>query len=345
MTGWIGMDIGTRMVKLAQVRRSGDHWRLTSRWVLGDEDGAPLTHDLLANGALGQQTTSLRSVRRMFGGRLAAAALSTSLVELRSFELPTGPWSETRAMIDQEFAADASPNLRDYEFDAWQAVPGETLTKVIAVALNRDLSVRVANDLLEAGFECAAIDALPCALARAVTMCDPDAASEPVAALDIGDLAAQLTILKEGRPIFYRTFRNCGLQALMQPLGEKLSISRVECRQLLTRYGIPTGDASDAGVAKATGQVVGRALENLVDELHRTSQFVSHQLRVSPKRMWLFGGGGTIRNFAAYLTRQTGLPTANWSLSGGTGATEGTDPLFGVAAGLSALAWEAHGCT
>jgi Tfp pilus assembly PilM family ATPase len=343
--GWIGIDVGTRMIKLAQIRRSGDSWRLINRWVHGDEEGVPLTRELLATGALGRQQSALRSIRRLFRGRLAAASLSTSFVELRSFELPTGPWQETRAMIDQELAADASPESSNYEFDAWQAVPGDAMTKVIAVAINGDLSERVADDLLESGFECAVIDAVPCALARAVAMCDRAAATEPVAALDIGDTGALLTIIKEGRPIFYRSFRNCGLQSLIQPLSEKLSITRLECRQLLTRYGIPTGEPSDTGVAKATGQVVNRALENLVDELLRTSQYATHQLRVTPKRLWLFGGGGTIRNFAPYLARQTGLPTANWTLPGAAGAMEGAEPLFGVAAGLSALAWEVRGCT
>jgi len=343
-TGWIGIDVGSCAIKLAQVERRGESWRIKSRWVIEHTVDEPISSTALANGELGKQIDVLKSSRRMFRGRRACATLPSSCVEYRALDLPTGPWRETRAILEQEISADTSAEQGAFEYDAWQAVPGDSMTKIMAVSAARETALRVASDLFSAGFDCSAIDAVPCAIARAVVMCDPAAADETVVAIDLGFSSALLTVVHQSRPAFCRTLRGCGLQALMQPLVDKLGITHQECRQLLNRFGIPS-ETAGAPAARSTYQVMSHCLKHMGEELRRTLSFARHQLRLSPKRIWLFGGGGTICNTAEFISEETEIPAAPWRLQAGDAAGRSSEPLFGVASGLSQLAWEAGKCT
>jgi type IV pilus assembly protein PilM len=341
-TGWIGVDIGSSSVKLAQVQRRGDSWSLSRRWNLEHKPGQTLTRDALATGALAEQYEDLRTTRRMFRGRRAGVVLPTSFVELRSLDLPSGPWQETRAILEQELAAESSAQQGPSEFDAWQSTSNGAMTKILAVSAQRDLTLRVANDLLSAGLDCSVVDAVPCALARAVAICDPLSQSETVAALDWGYSTALLTVIHEKRPVFCRVLRGGGLQTIMQPLTEKLGITEKECKQLLARFGIPS-ETAGAPAAKTAYQLMSHGLENVAQELRRTLDYAKRQFQLSPNRLWLFGGGGTLRNAAEFVTQHTQVPTAPWRLSQDTAHTADA-PLYGVAAGLSVLAWENERC-
>lgn len=335
--GWVGVDIGTRAVKLAQVERTGAGWRLAGRWTFSDEEAPPLTRELLLAGGLARQVAPLREVRRMFRGRQAAAALPMSLIALRALDLPTGPLHELRAMAEQELDAEDARPVGACEVDAWPTVSGPEMTKVAAVACERELSLRAAHDLLKSGLHCSVLDVIPCALARAVEMCDPASREEPVVALDLGYAATLLTIVRGGQPIFCRSFRGCGLQAMLTPLHHKMGINPAEARHLLTRYGIPATNESASAIGPAY-QIVGRVLDHLADELRRTLQFVNQQMRISPARIWLLGGGATICNLPEFVSAQTDLPAATWRLAGSLDASEA---MYAAAAGLSKLAWEA----
>lgn len=338
--GWIGIDLGGQVIKLAQIRRGRGSWQWVGRWSIGDESSEPLTSELLNAGALAEKVSALCETRRLFRGRLAAATLPSEMVELRPLELPTGPWHEMCAMVEQELAADAPAAQGRYEFDAWEAIRSENLTQVIAAVAERDATVRAADGLLAAGFQCAVVDAIPCALARAVELCDPAAQAETVLTLDMGYTSALLSVVHEGRPVLCRRLRGCGQQAIMQLLQEKLGVDPLECRQLLVRYGLPAAESCITSAATSIQRIIGRMLDHLADEVRRTAQFATYQLRLTPKRMWLFGGGATIRNCAHFLGQETGVPTANWNLAGTECPSDAVEPLFGIAAGLSALAWE-----
>ncbi len=341
--GWIGVDIGTRTVKLAQVERRGGGWRLSGLWTIEHASDLPLVRSALGEGELSKHTQELRKIRRLFRGRSTAATLPTSHVDFRALDIPSGPWQETKAILDQELAADPPGENGDYEFDAWQATSFGSTTKVLAVAAERCNTVRVASDLLSAGFECSVIDAVPCALARAVTLCDPAAQQETVAALDFGHSTALLVVVHQGRPVFCRLLRGCGLQSLMQPLIDKLGITDEECRHLLLRFGIPA-ETAGSPAARSTYQVMSHGLNHLAEELRRTLSYASQQLRLRPNRIWMFGGGATIRNSAEFVSQQTQIASLPWRLSKGDGPGNLTEPLFGAAAGLSLLAWEDSKC-
>lgn len=348
--GWIGVDIGTSSIKLAQVRKIAEGWRLAARWAL------PIVDDLERESAVAWETSaegtlsSISRVRGLFRGRKAAAALTMSQVCLRSYEIPVAPRQEMRAMVREELAAELNLPNNEFECDYWEtaagASPEEGVAKVTALGVPNRISQRFSLGLRSGGLECRVLDGLPCALARAVKMAYPESAHEPVGALDLGADSPLFVVAVDGRATFTRVLRNCGFQTLVGPLRAGLQISAEEARHLLARTGLPTRATASAGSSteNAVMELIQPPLAQLVDEISRTLAYVEQQYAaLVPCRICLFGGGAAIRNLATHLTSRLEIPTAPWSLS--ESGNDGEEPLFGVAAALSALAWEESSCT
>lgn len=346
--GWIGVDIGTCAVKLAQLRRVGAGFEFAVRWALPGDAHPPLTREEVERGGLASRLAPLREMRRTFAGRNCAAALPMSLVDFRSFEVPRSTCAEQRQMVAAELAADLRMEPDEITFDCWESAnesgPDPALTRMWTMAVPTPLSERLAGDLLSARLECQILDGVPCALARAVALVDESAATDPVVAIDLSHSAPLIVLAAHGRPVFSRTLRGCGLQTFLQPLRADLRLSTGECQQLLARFGLPLPGES-ASIASQTAQrLIANPLKSLVDEIARTLDYLGHQFReLQPRRIWLFGGGALIKNLPAHLSQRLRIPAAAWQLK--AGQDDPGAPLYGIAAGLSLLAWEESTCT
>ena len=346
--GWIGIDIGTSAIKLSQVEHCGSRFRISNRWTLSDPASMALNHDRLDETKLLSQLTQLKSLRRIFAGRNCAAVLPMSLVEYRSLEVPRGDASEQSRMVGEELSADLAVEPEELAFDCWEngsdAAADSELSIVSVIAARKVLVEQVATNLLSAGLECQALNGMPCALARAVEMSSYERTEEIVLALDLGYTSPLMVLVKAGRPLFTRTLRGVGLQTLMQPLESSLQISSAECQQLLVRYGVSNADQFPTLATQRTMQLIANPLQCLVSEIKRTIEYIGQKFRSGkPTRLCLFGGGALIKNFPEYLSQHLPLPANPWTLGGEH--ADPSDALFGVASGLSSLAWENGACS
>jgi len=348
--GWIGVDIGTVATKLAQVERVGDTLELTAHWIIDNYGGLPLTKDRVqSHGCLPFQS-QLHEARSMFRGRRAAATLPLSMIELRSLELPTGSDDELRNMIHEELLADSSDGTGlcfDYlPTQAADSVEGD-MGSFSVFAVGAGVATSTASSLCRAGLDCAVLDSLPCALARAIQLCEPAESEKPLAALDFGYSSAVLVVAKGGQLLFARQLRGCGLQMLLKPLQDGLKLSPAEVQQLLGRYANPSAADSSplSALAKTAHAMIVEPLAQVVAEVKRTLDFLDLQFRsIVPKKLILLGGGALVHALPAALADETQLPTRLWSLAAADKAPQPDEALFGVAAALSSLAWEAAPC-
>src|SRR5688500_16081633 len=151
--GWIGMDVGTRAIRLAQVERDGAGWRLAGRWIICDESQAPLKAQAFQDGTFSRIASDFESLRKMFRGESAAISLPSSVVEMRSLELPVGTPEELLAMVQEELSAE-SADSRERAFDVWQCGDGsqtDDVSRVTVVSLEQEIAARVAADMFKAG--------------------------------------------------------------------------------------------------------------------------------------------------------------------------------------------------
>lgn len=336
--GWIGLDLGARAVKLAQVVRSGNGYRLAAARVIARQTSESEDDD-----GLWWATLLGKPSRSGFEGRSAACVLSAAATDLRGLNLPDADESERRAMVAGELEnwfADGDSRV----FDFWQTRSDEAqsnLENIAVLSLAEDTAMAVAESVDFAGFRCQAIDGLPTAMARAVDMVNPGGLSVPVAAVDWGFQTATFTVVHQGRAVFTRQLRDCQFGRLPSATSQMLGLSVEDSERLLNLHGVADPSRRDeaAGeVQEVLGDVLSEPMAAMVAELDRTLAYPElHRSQLAPQALWLFGGGATVRNIAPYLESRIGVPVHVWRLPGQ--GNPSVAPLLGPAAAVSTLAW------
>ena len=325
-TGWIGVDLGTHCVKLAQVERRGPRFRLKEAviirrceaWTPRDTQELPSSDEIRAALSLGTH----------FVGRRAAAVLPMSLCDVRPCTIDTTVELDPRAAVLRELDTVYGDTEAARDVDFWSAGQAadsaSSQEELFALSLPALWTARVAQDLTEARLVGQALDGLPLALGRAALLSHP-ATSGPLAVVDWGYRRATLCIVLGGRPLFVRCLRESGFAAVVTALCKTLSVTSDEAQQLLVTRGLPALDSNGSDeLSVVIRDVIREPLDAFVEELNRTLAFLQQQRRAAvPGRLVLLGGGATIRNIEGHL--QAHLPPA----------------LLAPAMALSALAWEA----
>lgn len=348
--GGIGIDIGSRAIKVARVVRSSTGWRLALARIVPVSEEIPVGLETLEEGTVGK-LIDLHVPAAVRGGcRQAACVLPMSVVQMQTVELPSGSDRELRQMIEVELESRAS---RGCEFDCFENtgfLVGEAGLKMYTVfSIETEAAGGLAESLWDSGLRCERLETLPCALATAVQMVQPRAL-RPVAALDWGASTPTFTLISQGKPVFCRHLRECGLQSFTELGCTRFGCSANEFHELLTtcwraRLGRGTGTAGEATTARKVagadtlyrelvdlGQTV---IERLHQELHKTLGYLWQQANgLVPERIWLFGGGVLVPEVEQRLAERAGLDVRIWQLPGATDP----DPwpaVFGAACALS----------
>jgi Tfp pilus assembly PilM family ATPase len=347
--GWIGIDVGTRAVKLAQVERLGSQLHLVHARVLkrpetpGEDTAANLT-------GWWDELCRTADLRGGFSGRAAACVLPAVKTDLRAMNVPDGSDADRRAIIANELAA-IGASAEGRSFDYWDSRPpvagGQSqLENVNVLSVADDDAEALYASLSRAGILCRALDGLPLALCRAVKLA-ASSGSKPVAALDWGYHTAAFSVICDGRPVFTRQLRDCGFAALPAALSKAMGLSSDDVEQLLAAHGIcdpAEHDDPNRDVQEMVADVVGEAINGVVSELQKTLAYAELQRsQVIPERIWMFGAGATVRNMAATLASRVGVPVQAWNLPLGNGSPWDHSALpmelLGPAVALSSLAW------
>lgn len=352
--GWVGIDIGASAIKLAQLERRGDEVTLRARWLIPLPEGPSDEPAHFMSQVFAPCLPQVREALRAFRGRSVAATLPGSLAVLRCLELPQGTRDELRQMLEDELRHEyALPHDAARCFGFWETGPAPAgtgpMAQVTFVDVARSDAAQLSDGLRSVALICEVLDAAPCALARAVQLAPPTGVDRPVVAIDLGGAAALMVLAVSGRPAMTRVLRGCGSNQLSAPLEQGLRLARPDAHQLLRRIGIPSGAAPRApeGIARATLELLTAPLARLASEVRRTLSYWQQVCPgLAPEELVLFGGGALIRNLPQFLAAEVGLSTRPWQLSS-TDASHGPwdDALFGVAAALSALAWETDACS
>ena len=355
--GWIGVDVGTHTVKLAQVVRDGVGVRLHRAAVIQ----RPATwsgDDLLAES---QPITSQMEIQAAlecgkFAGRNAICALPMNVCQLRSLNVPPGSDDERRTMIADELAEDWAELANPMEFDFWEMETnrGEKSSdsfNVSVMAASRLWIRQLWRDCRKAGMDCWAIDGLPLSMARAVGMVGGLGGGRRVLAVDWGFSNTTMCIVGDDRPLYSRRIQDCAFGRVLEAIMQTFDVSLDEAQHLAESDGVAVpkdlGHAdADAEAAEAITDAAAGSLDELVRQIGRTLQFTELQRRhLQPAAIWLLGGGASLKNIATYLSQALSLPVHILSLAPEEApiacAAGNRSAVFGNAAALSALAWRA----
>lgn len=346
--GWIGIDLGTDTVKVAQVARHGRFHALRQTVVIPRESTWPL--DDLATAAprssAGELATALSLGSDLLGSQ-AACSLPMALYDLHGCQLAPSDERPARAAMLASLRETLADRLRDREFDYWETdTPGEPSRgggSLAVLSVAQSWARQVALDCRVAGLATRVLDGLPWALCRAAQLVSGTQPDQVTAIVDWGAAQSTLCLVGHGRPLFVRSLRDCGYQPLVQTVAQALEIPRDDAFRILHQEGIPpSGERPDNDVQQLLGELSAEILCHFCDELHRTLSFAQSHRRLTPSQLIVFGGGATLRNGAPYLAERTGLPVTPWRpafLDERSPLDRAPIELFGPAIALSLLAW------
>jgi len=357
--GWIGVDLGTHTVKLAQAVRTADGIRLRRAAVIqrpnpwSNADGLALDEpdpswpEILAALECGD-----------FRGRSAACVLPMNVCELRGMKVPPGDVDERRAMVASELADDEGESTGPREFDYWE-LGGEKGIEtadgfnVNVMSISRPWIDQVAADCQRVRLDCWAVDGMPLAMARAVGLATRPREGERVVAVDWGFSNTTLAVVGRGRALYARRLHDCHFRKCLAAIEDTLGVTRDHAQHLVAIHGVTAPGAAVSPVAAdamaiqaAITSAIAEVAASLVEQIERTLRFVEVQRRQQhPTSLWLMGGGASLRNIAPYLADALGLPTSIWGVPAARERANAISvqeaALFGPALALSALAWRA----
>jgi type IV pilus assembly protein PilM len=340
--GLIGVDIGSRVIKVAQVERRGANWVLAAIRVLPLAGNGELTQQTIESGLIGDSLDGFHPTQSGFRGRRAACLLPTEIVEPRSQMLPRVGEGELRSMLLEDFADnDNQSTITDLWSDSDESRTESPLVRVSNCSIPESVAQRCAEDLLSHRLQCEYLDGLPFAMARAVGLVDDDMEWETLAVLDWGHTRPLLTILRNGVPAFTRILRQCGTVNIEQAMEDALGTSPEESARVLSLCSVAKSERAGAGrLAEVLSGVVAPEADRLVVQLRRTIEFLRQQHpELVPARLWMLGGGATIAGIDQYVAEQLELETSVWQLSASRLSPSlrrlRQQPLFAAAIGLS----------
>ena len=350
-TGWIGIDIGTAAIKIAQLQQSGAKRRLVRSVVIRADEQRPFDLAAFESGFVGTEIKRALQVHGGFHGQSAACVVSMAHCQLRTLVSAKGTEDEQRELISLEIENDPHSMAQPMEFEFWDASSGmrsevRGMTQVHVVSMPQMFSDSVAHNLLRARLQCEVLDAVPFAAVRAAEMIPVISGvalgNKAYAILDWGHSVATLMVVYNSQPFMTRTLKHCGLHRIMQAVRQRLKLSGAEAEALLTTYGVTARTnpgRSTSELQSLITELSAQVVQELMEEIRETLSFLKLQFAQQiPEHFCLLGGGAAIRNIATLVQQETRMPTHVWNLAGST--TEQISPVLATAAALSSLAWE-----
>ena len=344
-TGWIGVDLGTSHVKVAQVRRSQGVWQLSSAAIVPRS----LAWDLesIADGKYSSSAAEMLAaadLRKEIVGRQVAATLPMAVCQVHQVEGNLSGGANRGSKLRQLVEAATCQPAGHLQCAAWPAeVPdkGNAPVKSNIIAVPQTWTDELSQEIARCGWSCQTIDGLPLALARAVDMVLPKGNTETWAALDWGYSSATFCVVHQRRPVYVRPLKDCGFHKVVNAIAHELGVSASEGLQLLEQHNLATSEQDES--ARVILESIAQPLRSLEFELSRTLSHISSLRRnIVPQGVYLFGGGSAINGIAELLSQRLSLPYRVWQLPGQSpdSGTARITNLLGPAIALSALAWE-----
>jgi Tfp pilus assembly PilM family ATPase len=310
----IGIDVGTRVIKAAQLSWSSGGWKLHAQAILPrafeETDEARASDAAAIDWALDEPTVvRLLDVleRRGFSGRRVvlcapAAALQSDLLDLP----PRSSGAPIEQIARSEMSRSAKLHNTAFEMGCWDlpaSARGHAGTSVLAVAIRHDDAEALIEPFDRHGVDVTALDTTSWALARAVGRRGVPAGGI-VAVADLGFSGASLVLLGEAGVLYQRHLRDAGIGSIYRTVIDRFHASEELARCLLTE----DVQIDDPARAAWTAQLISNYADHLIEELHVSFAFASHRYPGLPlRKLLLTGGGAALRGLLDNVKSRLGV--------------------------------------
>ena len=322
--GPIGVDVGSRSVKLVQFTADGRKLIDAVRRELPPEDAAV--------GNRGEQVaTAMRQARegRRFRGNDAVLCLSGRDLFVQNIRVPKVPGPELEKLIRQEAISRIPYAVEETEIRFLQAADvrqGDTTKReVIVLACHRPVlekNLKVAED---AGLRPVAVDVEPAALLRSYVVQYRREEDRDLRAL-FAHVGASSTavVIAHGPNVLFVKYIDVGGRHLDESVARHLQMPVAEATTLRRHSGDRRSDHQDEDISRVVAEAMRPVVDRLASELSHCMRYHSVTFRGQPLVRIVLGGIEAVPSLAETLAARLDVQC------------EVGDPLRSVeAAGLS----------
>lgn len=295
-----GLDVGSSVVKVAQLRESGAAWSLTA---YGD---APLPLGTIADGVIKEPVVVVDAIRHAVaeaGVKATDAAIAISGRELiiKKVQIPEVPPNEVHDVVQLESEHHIPFAIDEVSLDYQVVGRHDGVMDLILVAVKKSKVTEYAAVVEEAGLRPMIVDVDGFAVGNQYELNHPEDTGEAVALIDVGASIMKTNVVRGGVTIFARDIPFGGnnyTQAIAQRL--QIPFERAETAKL----GESAEVAWDAVVPAL--EAVSR---ELALEVQRTfDYFASTAESERIGRIVLSGGCAKLSGLNEYLASTWGIP-------------------------------------
>lgn len=304
----IGIDVGSRTIRMAQLSASAGEYRVGALSVLPRPE--PEKEVGRADAA------AVRKVlrRQGFSGRGIVIAAPEERLVRAALELPS---KVAGAPIGQIVRMELS-RLHNIAPDSFEMACWEWRTPDGAKPMTRTLAIgcphAAANsvlDIFEAeGFDVVALDVRGAAITRA---CGPLILPAPqiTAIADLGWRATTALFICGGSLLYERSMEDISMAELTGKLADAFGIAPETAQEVANTVGL-AADQPAKGIDPETHAAVGKHLrshfDKLLDELRAPFSYVNHQFPgEGVKRLLLVGSGAAVPQLASFMQGRLGI--------------------------------------
>ncbi|WP_298633159.1 type IV pilus assembly protein PilM [uncultured Umboniibacter sp.] len=299
----LGLDVSSTAVKLLELSKSGDKYRIEAYGVLGIPEGAVVDRTIKDPEAV---SAVIRKLVSRTGTKLkgAAVAVTGSSVIIKRLQMPAELSEsdlETRIIMDAEQYITFPIEEVSLDFEVLGPSQTEGQLDVLLVACRSENVEMLADVVSAAGLVPEVVDVEVFALARAFSFVAPQLEADKdsaIALFDIGATATNITVIQGGATGVPREV-NFGGHLLTDQIMQRYGLSLEEAGQAKRLGGLPDDYQSE---------VLAPWIEDAVDQLQSNLRnYVSAAAIDEVDYVVLAGGGAAIPGLAEAFEARTGI--------------------------------------
>lgn len=354
----IGIDIGSRSIKLVQFDAARSELRETARWDLSPNDDVGAisnrpnagrleigpTGNADAAGRDAQIIEAIRQARqgRKFRGSDAVLCLGAGSLFVQNIRVAPANGDELGKIVSMEAAGRLPFSSEEAEIRFLHADDirqGDAVRReMILMASHRPVIQRLLTIAESAGLRPVAIDAEPMALLRCYVRQfrrDDDQQRRRMF-VNVGASTTQILIARDGDPMFVK-YIELGGRHFDEAVARNLKMSASDATALRRHNGDRRADQRDPDIARSIGESVRPVLERLAQEISLCLRYYSVTFRGQPLEQVVLTGGEANASLQEWLGGRIDVPCelGNPLRSFQKAPTAGRVSQWDVAAGLA----------
>lgn len=332
----IGLDIGSKTIKIVELGRDGSGWKLRASGIVGYKGNPPSRMKEGKEAGILAQTIKNLHKEAKISSKEVAIALPEAQVYTRIVKFPLLTDSEIASAVrweaEQYIPIPINDAIVQHQIIERRQDTTPPQAFVLLIAAPKALVGKYAKVVEHAGLKLVAVETELIALVRSLS---PE--KQTVLIADFGAGSTDIAISKNGQLNFSRSIPTAG-EAFTRAVAQSLGVEQAQAEQYKKTYGLQSGQLE----GKVRG-ALDPVFRMVADEMKKAIHFYNVDGNAeSPKSAILSGGTAGMPEAASTLTKMLGIevvvgnPFSKVSVAPEAAKSlAGFAPLYAIAVGLA----------